>query len=197
MRLIRLIPILLFSFLFAAEPISSIPAVHRNLGTDEQGLYMRRDGRKIYARPANDKFEFTDMYGYPRGSAKGLDLDFRNRDLNGILYYGFINYKDGSHPLPVYFKRYSRIESGKAFINIADHLSGKYDMIGWQKRGYGSLGYRIINEKGDFIYDGKVSFEFKNNRFEAVPTLIEGPFADLITHESAVISFETTRPQRT
>jgi hypothetical protein len=171
-----------------------VPQTHQNLGYDNMGVYLIKNGNKIYASTANDKFQFTDLYGNPQGNQQGISLNFKFPELNGTLYYGFINYNDSKYPQPVYFKRYSKIDSGKAYINIRKNLSGKYDMVGWEKRGFGTLGYRIIRSDGQMLYDGKISFAFDGAKFLPLPTLVEGPFVDMVDQSSAVISFETTKP---
>ena len=182
---------LLSLFVFAGFS-QEIPDIHKNLYQDEKGIFLEKDGEKIYALAPEDQFKFTDLYGNVSGNDKGLLFDFKNSGLNGTLYFGFINYNDAKYPQPVFFKKTAPIESGNAFINIADDLSGKYDMIGWQDSGQGTLGYRIVKENGHMLYDGKASFSWDGKTFQYLPTLIEGPFVDLLTNTSLVVSFETT-----
>lgn len=182
--------------IFATHLLSAqkIPSVYSNLSSDGKGIYLKLDGRKIYALHPNDQFRFTDLYGNSRGTHKGLNLDFKFPELNGTLFYGFINYKDGSFPQPVYFRESSPIVNGKTEIPIASNLSGRYDMIGWEKSGKGVLGYRIATNEGMLIYDGKVAFTYQNGVFTTKATVIEGPFVNLLSHKDAVISFTTTMP---
>jgi len=181
--------------IFAVQVIKAqeIPAVYKNLKKDKNGIYMQLPDRKIYANPVNDLFLFQDLYGNPIGTTKGIDLDFKFPKLQGNLHYGFINYKDGSYPQPVFFREASQIVNGKTTIPIANNLSGKYDMIHWEKTGVGVLGYRIVTEKGYIVYDGKLAFSYKNGKFTAEPTLIEGPFINKLSSTGAVISFTTTQ----
>ena len=171
-----------------------VPDVYKNLGKNKKGVYLKKGRKKIYARKTEDKFKFRDLSGNPKGDESGIHLDFKYEELNGKLYFGFINYNDARYPQPVYFKRYVNINKGKAFIDIAGNFSGKYDMVGWEDTGKGTLGYRIVDENGKFIYDGKLSFRYENDHFSYVPTMIEGPFVDKVTPRSAVISFDITKP---
>jgi len=182
--------IFMSGILYAQE----IPEVYQNLGKDKKGIYLKKGKKEIYARKANNKFSFSDLNGNPVGDEKGFQLDFNYEELNGKLYFGFMNYGDANYPQPVFFKRYAKIKEGRAFINVAGNFGGKYDMIGWQDTGKGTLGYRIVDENGQFIYDGKLSFRHENNKFNYVPTLIEGPFVDRVRPASAVISFDVTEP---
>ena len=170
-----------------------IPAVYSNIGSDENGIYLQLENKRIYAVSPNDEFRFSDLYSNITGTQKGLDFDFKFPELNGTLFYGFINYKDGSFPQPVYFRESAPIMKGKTNIPIASNLSGRYDMIDWKKSGQGVLGYRIVNKEGTILYDGKAAFTYKNHLFKSVPTVIEGPFINKLTDKGATISFTTSQ----
>jgi len=185
--------LILFSLLAKTQ---EIPAVYSNISIDEKGLFLKLEDRKIYAVHRKDLFQFEDLYSNIKGTNLGLDLDFKFPELNGILYYGFINYQDGRYPQPVYFRESSQIVNGKAQIPIRDNLSGRYDMVDWEKNGKAILGYRIVASNGMIFYDGKVAFSFKDNLFTAEPTVIEGPFVNQLSHKGAMISFTTSKPVR-
>lgn len=182
--------LILFSLLAKTQ---EIPAVYSNISIDENGLFLQLENRKIYAIHHKDLFQFEDLYSNIKGTNLGLDLDFKFPELNGILYYGFINYQDGRYPQPVYFRESSQIENGKAQIPIRGKLSGKYDMVNWEKSGKGILAYRIVASNGMIFYDGKVAFSFKDNLFTVEPTVIEGPFVNQLSHNGTVISFKTSK----
>lgn len=190
-KFVLLLILLIFCLSSGAQ---EVPSVYSNVGSDEKGVFLLMENRKIYALPTDDEFQFRDLYGNPLGTHKGILLDFKFPHLKGKLYYGFINYKDGSYPQPVYFHSEVPIFSGKAAINIADVLSGKYDMIGWEKTGKGVLGYRIVTDKGEIIYDGKIAFSYHQGTFATEPTIIEGPLINNLTPKSVTISFTTTKP---
>lgn len=170
-----------------------IPAIYSNIGSDENGVYLQLENKRIYAVPANDQFRFNDLYSNIEGTERGLSLDFKFTELNGTLYYGFINYKDGNFPQPVYFRESASIINGMTFIPIKEKLAGKFDMIGWGESGRGVLGYRIVNDKGVILYDGKTAFIYKDSLFASVPTVIEGPFINKLTHKGLIISFTTSQ----
>ena len=68
-------------------------------------------------------------------------------------------------------------------------------MIGWEKNGKGTLGYRVADERGNMIYDGVISFK-GTGPFQIDDTIIEGPFVNLLTEQGAVISFKTNNELR-
>jgi len=128
-----------------------------------------------------------------RGTDDGLSVSFGKTDLEGKLHYGFIPFEKYRYPMVVYFKRTAGISKGKAFIPIKKRLSGKYDMIGWEKSGRGMIGYRVINASGRMLYDGRIAFSGKGP-FKALPTIIEGPFVNRLSSTGATISFTTQVP---
>lgn len=169
-----------------------VPDVYTNIGSDKKGVFLQLEDKKIYAADPKDKFQFEDLYTAAVGNSEGLNFDFKYPELNGTMYYGFINYKDGSYPQPVYFGASAAIKAGTSNIPIKKHLSGKYDMINWEKTGRGVLGYRIVNDKGEIIYDGRVAFSYKDSLFTAESTVVEGPFINQLNHKGAIISFTTS-----
>lgn len=170
---------------------SDIPAVYSNISKDKNGYFVLNNDQKIYEFPARGKYRLSQLKGNPKGTADGLTFDFENADFAGILYYGFIPYGDGQHPYPVYFKTSSPISAGKASINILA-LEGKYDMIGWQKKKKGTIGYRVISQDGGLLYDGIITFK-GSGPFVVDLTIVEGPFINLVDQQGATISFRTNR----
>jgi hypothetical protein len=168
-----------------------IPLSYSNINYDEEGrLYIEIPGRKIYENISEPFISIDMMRARPEGTEKGIALDFGNVNFEGSIYYGFIPYGDSRHPHPVYFRSSAPISGGKAFIGIADNMSGRYDMINWEENGKGTIGYRIVSYNGYFLYDGIISFE-GTGPFEVAPTIIEGPFVNLLKHNEATISFTT------
>lgn len=189
----KLVTYLLLFILAIPIKAQDVPDVYENIKSNKTGVYLIIGKRGLYANPTNDLFLFKDLYSNIKGNSKGLSFDFKYPELNGTLYFGFINYKDGRFPQPVYFKKSIPILKGKTNIPIADKLSGKYDMIGWEKSGKGVIGYRIMDENGTILYDGKTAFTYNGSQFKTVPMVIEGPFVNKLTHEEAVISFTTSQ----
>lgn len=188
----RTLSALLLYFL-SSLTVAQVPAVHSNMGTDEEGLYYEKDGEKLYALPEKGR-SLSHFEEAASGTEEGIAFDFRN-DLNGTLYFGFIS-QEGDFHFPVYFKKEARIEDGKAEIPIKEALSGKYDMIGWEEEGKGELGYRVLNEKGEMLYDGRVAFE-GNGPFRCIPTIVDGPTVNTVTHEECRILYWTDRKAET
>ncbi len=173
-----------------------IPEVYSNMGIEgEKQLYLEVQGVKLPALKFQPFYTLTGAIGNPAGTGTGIGFDFQDAGLNGVLYYGFIHYKDSKHPLPVYFYSFAPIKEGKASIDISGNLSGRYDMIGWEKSGQGTIGYRLVNDHGGIIYDGKIGFN-GTGPFKIANTIIEGPFINLLKPDGATISFQTNKKIR-
>lgn len=174
---------------------TAIPKVYSKIFKDEKGnLYVNFKGKKVYTKEYKSKVNLKNMIGNPTAFDKGIEFDFSDNKFNGKIFYGLINYKDSKHPSPVYFKKRARIQNGKASIKIIGNLSGRYDMISWEKNGFGTLGYRIQNKYGEIMYDGIINFKFKNEKISVAPTLISGPFINKLTDKSVVVWFDTDKP---
>ena len=179
----------LFGVTEAQEKEASVPAVHSNMGVDEEGRYfVEFEGRKIYETLRPPKYTLEGMRGNPQGTDNGILLDFGDEVKSGTLYYGFIPYGDSRHPLPVYLYHAGEIENGEFEININKRFRGKYDMVNWEETGFGTLGFRVANDKGELIYDGKVSFKGKGP-FEVIPTMVRGPMVHKVKPDEVTISF--------
>ena len=168
-----------------------MPIVHTGIMEDDSGFYIIAKGKKIYEYQAPADYSLDQLMGSPQGTDTGIDFDFKGID--GKLFFGFIPYGDSKHPHPVYFRRSVPIEEGKATINIAAQLKDRYDMVGWESAGKGTLGYRVVDSQGQFLYDGIVTFK-GSGPFEVDVTMVEGPFINLLDEQGATISFTLNRP---
>ncbi len=170
--------------------VSTVPAVHHTITQDDGGYYFPFKRKKVYELIDTPDFTLPVLMGNPQGTTQGIDFNFG--EMNGKLMFGFIPYGDSRHPQPVYFRSSSPIVNGKATIDILGQLRGTYDMVDWEELGRGTLGYRVTNENGKFLYDGIISFS-GSGPFEIATTMVEGPFVNMVTPESAVISFTLNR----
>lgn len=171
-----------------------IPAMLTNLQYDSQGRLVfehPENGKKYMQAADNAIYTIDKLSSEPIGTDSGLAFDFRIPQLNGTLFYGFI-LQNANRKQPVYFKRTSEIRAGKTEVNIIKNLSGKYDIADWEEKGRFVFGYRVADESGRLIYDGKVNVSGKDP-FNVDLSIIEGPFLNMLTDESAVISFRTNR----
>ncbi len=173
-----------------------IPATHKNIKYDDQGrMYVDIKGDRAYEAKEEPPITLEQVMGNPKGTDTGIAFDFGEKSFTGTMYFGLIPYGDSKHPHPVYLYASMPIEEGKASVNITKYLSGRFDMIGWEESGYGTLGYRVVSDKGRMLYDGKVSFKGKGP-FQVDVTIVEGPTVHQVTPNSAVIAFTTNKSMK-
>lgn len=186
---------LILSILLPAILIAQkVPSVHSNMEVEGGQLVINLKDDKYIAYDEPSPFGLEKMMGNPKGTNEGIAFDFGN-DFDGTLYFGFVPQDDSHHPLPVYFRRSEEISDGKTEIRILQYLRGTYDMVGWEQSGKGVLGYRVMHETGELIYDGLIGFRGRGP-FEIDATIVEGPFVNQVTPHSAVITFETNESLR-
>ena len=166
-----------------------VPASYSNIKYDSQNqLYYLKDGERLYSYPHEDEYTIEQLLGNPTGTKRGIYFDFKG--FKGTIVYGLIPYGKAPHPLPVY--RYTKqLYDGKVAVNISNRFKYPFDFVDWENKKRLSLGYRLINEKGEMIFDGVVSVT-GNGPFKVVPTIYEGPFVSNVTDTSAVIWFNTS-----
>ncbi len=190
-----IIVLLLYTIVPSLYAQMEIPAVYSNIKYDSAGRlcfinpdtqmkYYLRDPEKVYQLPMIEKSL--------SGSAKGIAFDFGRPGLSGKICYGFIDMGKARIPQPVFFWNDAPVSEGKAEINITE-MSGKYDLVKWELFGRLKMGYRIIDGDGTIIYDGKVNMKGKGP-FETDVSITEGPFLNVLTPKSVIISFKTNQP---
>ncbi|MEN8138358.1 MAG: metallophosphoesterase [Bacteroidota bacterium] len=189
----RLIAFMFLLSTFAAVGQNSkIPKSYSNLSFDKDGvLTLNLDGKELKEVYDSSPQTLSNLIGNPKGTESGIAFDFGKAVESGVLYYGFIPYHDMKYPLPVYFKRTSKIIGGKADIDISK-MKGKYDMISWEENGMGTFGYRVQEESGNLIYEGIVSFKGKGP-FELADAIIEGPSVAMSYPNEVILRLKTNR----
>ncbi|MBN4055332.1 metallophosphoesterase [bacterium AH-315-K03] len=171
-----------------------IPSIYEHVITYQNGKLVLRDpdkGINYRLRPETPRYQLQQFSQPITGTKRGLKFNFGQ--LNGTLFYGLIDNDNRPHPLPVYYKYALTIDSGEVEVDIAE-LKGKYDLSGWKKKGKGELGYRVLNNKGEIIFDGQVAFIVQENGFRENITFTAAPTIHNITASSAVLAFETNFP---
>lgn len=174
-----------------------IPDILHNFDYDSKGLVIFKDasGKSIPMIEKIPTAEIENFLDCVKGTENGLSFDFNNSEINGTLFCGFIQENKMKYPQPIFFKKSVQIENGKAEFDIKNTLKGKYDIAEWEENGFAQMGYRVILANGDFLHDGKFLFEVnEKGGFDVVLSIIEGPFINILTPNSTVISFRTNKP---
>jgi hypothetical protein len=180
---------LFFAAISTMSQTPRVPASYSNIKYDSQNqLYYLKDGERYYAYKKKDEYTIQQLLGNPTGTKRGIYFDFKG--FKGTIIYGLIPYGKSAHPLPVY--RFTKpLYDGKVAVNISTRFKYPFDFVDWQNKKMLTLGYRLINEKGEIIFDGEVSVT-GSGPFKVVPTIYEGPFVSMVTDTTAVIWFNTS-----
>ena len=173
---------------------SDIPSVYSLIKKDKNGkYYIQKGSERFYANEKKSSYTLEKMQGSVTGTATGLQFSFGDSIFTGTLYYGFIHYNDSRFPLPVYTMFSSKVKKGMASISFIDKLDGIFDMIGWEKNKYGTLGYRVLDSQGRILYDGRIQFFYDSqNGFSTANTIVEGPFVNKLLPNKVTVSFNTS-----
>lgn len=178
-----------------------IPPVYANLSYDAKGNLTGKDseGKPVGLQRKAAQYTLAGVTPTVEGQKDGLNLRFASDALRGgRLFYGLIPYENMHYPVAIY--RFSaKIDSATntAFLNIRKDLSAGTDISNWEKKGGGVLGFRLLNAKGDLIYEGKQAFRASAAGFQARPTITRGPFISRQTDRSVTIWYETSQPAPT
>lgn len=166
-----------------------IPLVYSNILPNKEGNLTFNQGEITNKVPF---YTLSNIQIIPKGQNDGLLFDFKNENFYGTIYYGLYSKELLKYPQVVYYKNKSKINAGKATINISE-LKGKFDISGWEESGISKLGYRIVNSYGRIIYDGQINIEGKGP-FKAGLSIIEGPFVNRVSDQEVTVSFKTNNP---
>jgi len=167
-----------------------IPKSYSNLiSRNDSLIFVDQAGIEVPSMNARTIYKYSHFAANPTGTEKGIAFDFKDENFNGYMFFGFINYSDAIYAYPVYQYRKLQIKKGKAEIDLS-WLAGKYDMIDWHIKEKGTLGYRIVDGNGQFVYDGRVNFK-GTGPFIVAPTIIEGPFLSDVKPDGITIWYKT------
>lgn len=187
-------------FLFFVSTLSAqnsevkIPSVYSNIFYKGAQLFFKnpKTGKQAPKETAQPFETLQNLGASPKGTENGIAFDFHNDQFNGLIYYGLYSSLPQKYAYPVYFKRTAVIKNGKAKIDLKA-LAGRYDIAGWETTGHMKLGYRIVNNKGEILYDGRINISGKGPFYPDL-TITEGPFLNILTSDGVVVSFETNEP---
>jgi hypothetical protein len=180
---------------------ADVPSIYKNIVIENRKPVVVVDDdakRKLFLLPGQATPDYTleMLSGNPVGTDSGFAFTFEDPRASetlagGTLFYSLWDPKEGRYPMPHYRFSTPIDKHGKALVNMSK-LKGKYDLSGWEASGKGILYYRVSNAKGDIFYEGKVFFSA--HPFAVGSSITAGPWVADVTHNSAVIAFETNQP---
>ncbi len=174
---------------------TDIPTVYHNIKINDAGTMVfvnPETGLEAPLSNAPDKFTLAELRNSFTETENGLRLEFKNEKINGTVYYGLYADDEIKYPQPVFFNTPAELLNGVADINIS-RLKEKYDIANWEEKGVAKLGYRIVDEQGKIIYDGKI-YAYGKGPFTPGLSIVEGPFVNKMGPNEVTISFTTNSP---
>ncbi|MBD3409826.1 MAG: hypothetical protein GF419_06420 [Ignavibacteriales bacterium] len=186
--------VLFVGFALAAPTFAQeVPASYSNIRYDDEGeLYFQHPDEETrrYARAVETPYSIDNLQRSWSATETGVAFEF-GEPQSGKLYYGLVDLDEGMYPQPVFFKRWAAIEEGAAEIDVLNTFAWVYDMTGWREKGALTLGYRVTDESGFFLYDGRVDLGYDSTAtppFRKLPTVIDGPTVSNLRHDGATVS---------
>jgi hypothetical protein len=184
---------------------ADVPSIYKNIAIENGQPVVNGPQGKLYLDPGQATPDYTlqMLAGNPVGTQTGFTFtfkDFRASDTLawGTLFYSLWDPKEGRYPMPHYNFSTPIDKYGKARVDMSK-LTGRYDLSDWEASGKGILYYRVtdpkralIEGKGSILYEGK--FFFTTQPFKVGISITAGPWVANVTHNSAVVAFETNRP---
>jgi hypothetical protein len=185
-----------------------IPEVYTNIEhTADGSLAVRGPSGDLYpvlpAGPTGDHkhtnfYTVEQMLGKPQGTRDGFVLTFTDESEGlvlegGTVFYALIDERE-KFPLPKY--RYDAKIDGAGRVNLLMNgkLNRNKDYTNWVERGKGHLYYRVKATGGEIIHEGVFAFtaDSQDGPYHVVPSsIVNGPFVEKLTHDSATVSFDT------
>ena len=143
----------------------------------------------------------------PDRKGKGLVIDLEDSSLFGEIFTGPYPFEAGCADFDyVRYRRWSRLREGRGTLRIAGFLDDRYNANNWpQGQGWTmtpTIAYRLDLWRRDGqdvrplgFYQSLVSFKHEDGKFEAVNTILEGPFVSLVNSSdptSLMLSWTTS-----
>src|SRR5579872_6913540 len=159
-----------------------IPAVLDGLTYNEEGrLVLSRGGQNFVEVEKGDAYPLSKMIGNPTGAETGILLDLHIPDFNGTVAYGpYIETEE--YPTVAFLPKDVKMQGGKALLEVKKVFTKSNDFFRFQDKGKGIIGYRIMDDGGRIIYEGRIAFEGKGP-YEVLPTIVEGPMINKLNPE--------------
>lgn len=179
----------------AQEGLPAVPAVLQAVSYNSNGKLMLTSLGNVQELDRKDAYLLSNLIGHPTGAETGIAIDINMHGFNGTVAYGPLD-ENAVYPTVAFLPKEVNIIDGKALLEIKKVFVKSNDFFKLEEKGKGILGYRIMNQQGRIIYEGRVAFEGKGP-YTVVPTIIQGPMINDLAPDTCVISYETQVPLTT
>jgi hypothetical protein len=198
--------VLLFgtNFLFAQTNVSNVisltkptvPYVLHGLSYNaENKLVLTIADQNFIDVEKKDAFLLSKMMGNVIGDETGINVDFQMPGFEGTIAYGpYV--ETATFPTVAFLPKAVPIKDGKALLEFKKIFIKANDFYRFQDKQKGIIGYRVMNNVGRIIYEGRIAFK-GNGPYEVLPTIVEGPMVNELHADGCTISYETQVPVKT
>lgn len=177
-------------------PGAEIPASLNHLSHDTGGrLTVTVEGKSYTDIAKADEYQLPAIMGELTGTETGLLLDLHRPGFNGTVAYGPLD-EGAECPTIEFLPRGVSLVDGKALLEMKKTFTKATDFFHLADAGKGVLGYRIIDDGGRILYEGRVAFEGAGP-YRVVPTLVEGPMVNCVEPDRFVLAYETRPAMKT
>lgn len=181
--------------LFSQQLTTPVPLSLFNLQYTANGRLALLGNDSITAIDRKDAYPLSSFTSIAEGTETGIQINTGMAGLNGTVAYGPID-ELAVFPMVLFLPKEVPLVDGKALLEIKKVFVRSNDFFKYAEKGQGIIGYRIINQTGRIIYEGRVAFSGKGP-YKAEPTIISGPSVNNLGPDSCVIAFETSSPLQT
>jgi len=176
-------------------PGTPLPAVLTNISYEAGKTVLKTGGQTFTDVAKSDTYGLIQMMGKVTGGENGIDIDISRPGFNGTVAYGPLN-EAAAYPSVVFLPRDVKMKDGKALLEMKKTFTRATDFFHIADRGTGILGYRISDEAGKIIYEGRVAFEGKGP-YSVLPTITQGPMVNDLQPGGCTLSYETQTAVKT
>ncbi len=173
----------------------AIPAVLDGVTYSPNGRLMLTKAGNVEDLEKKDLYTLSAFSASPVGSETGILLDIHMQGFAGTVAYGPLD-EEALSPTVAFLPKDVKMTDGKALLEIKKVFVRSNDFFKLAEKGKGVLGYRIMDNSGRIIYEGRTAFE-GTGPYTVVPTIIEGPMINDLQPGGCIISYETQTPAKT
>ncbi len=173
--------------------LPSIPTVLTGLKYNTDGkLLLTAGGMEFTEQKKVELYPISKLNCSPVGTETGIAIDIQVPGFDGTVAYGpYV--ETAEFPSVAFLPKDVKMKDGKAILEIKKVFVKANDFYRFQDKAKGVIGYRIMDNAGRIIYEGRVAFKGAGP-YDVLPTIIEGPMINELSDKGCVISFETQVP---
>ncbi|MEI6019627.1 MAG: fibronectin type III domain-containing protein, partial [Bacteroidota bacterium] len=195
---LKLLPFLISSCLTLASQSHShleIPLVLKEFSYSDCQLTLSKNAQQLKELGKKDAYNYSNFSALARGADTGLEIDLKKSGFNGSVAYGPYN-TDAEFPTVSFLPKTVKLIDGKVLLELKSVFTKANDFFKLAEKAEGIIGYRIMDNEGRIVYEGRCAFTGKGP-YKVLPAINEGPFVNVLDESGCLISFETQTALKT